>query len=66
MVFRHNLTHTALLAAAALLAPVALAAQTTGAIAGTVRDAVTGKGIRLARVALDNGGNFATADTSGG
>lgn len=56
------------LATAALLAgflPALLHAQTTGAIAGRVRDATSGRGLPLARVTVDAAGNFGTSDTSG-
>jgi outer membrane receptor protein involved in Fe transport len=48
----------------ASLLPGLLPAQTTGAIAGTVRDANTGRGIALATVSVDGRGS-ATTDTSG-
>jgi len=48
------------------LIPGGLSAQTSGAISGAVRDAGTSRPIALARVDVDEGGNFATTDTSGG
>ena len=57
-------TALAFLAFAAL--PGALVAQTTGAIAGHVRDAGTSRGIALARVDVDGRGDVAVTDTAGG
>ncbi len=47
------------------LLPWSLAAQTTGAVAGHVRDAATGQPIPLAIVDVDGRAPTATADTSG-
>jgi hypothetical protein len=47
------------------LAPGALAGQTTGAVAGHVRDAASGRGIPLARVVLDDGRHGTLTDSSG-
>lgn len=59
-------TRLILLTTLALALPSILLAQTTGAIAGNVRDATNGQGIALARVGVDNGYNAATTDTAGG
>jgi len=53
----------ALLAAVAVAPP--LAGQTSGAIGGRVRDAVTGNGIAAAVIAVDGGRAGAGTDTSG-
>jgi len=57
---------TALVTLLSLQVPGLLLAQTTGAIAGHVRNSETGTGIPLARVSVDAGGNYGTTDTSGG
>ncbi len=51
----------------ALLVSVAspLAAQTSGAISGSVRDAETGNPVSLARIVVDNGRHYATTDSAG-
>ena len=48
-----------------LLAPGVIGAQTNGAIAGHVRDAVTGRAIALTRVLLDDGPQGSLTDSSG-
>jgi hypothetical protein len=53
------------LLAAALLAPPRAVAQTSGDIAGRVRDAATGRGVPLARVTLDGGPRYTFTDTAG-
>jgi outer membrane receptor protein involved in Fe transport len=58
-------TRTAGLLLALAGLPAGLAAQTSGAIAGHVRDAGTGRGIALARIDLDGRGDVATTDTAG-
>ncbi|MEO8294036.1 MAG: TonB-dependent receptor [Gemmatimonadota bacterium] len=60
-----NVTRAALLLALGMT-PSTLLAQTSGAIAGNVRDVTTGRGIALARVGADAGSNAATTDTTGG
>ena len=58
-------TRAVLLLLALAVIPGSLSAQTSGAIAGHVRDAATGRGIALARVDVDGRGDLATTDTAG-
>jgi outer membrane receptor protein involved in Fe transport len=59
-----RLLHTILLGGV-LIVPGIAAAQTTGSIAGHVRDAASGSGIALARVDVDGRGHVAATDTAG-
>ena len=59
-------TRAVLLLFALVAFPAGAAAQTSGAIAGHVRDASTARGIHLARVDVDGRGDVATTDTAGG
>jgi hypothetical protein len=54
-----------LVAGAVALGPLCASAQTSGAIAGTVRDALTGRPVPLARAVVDDGRQVALSDTAG-